>query len=100
MKLIKKKPYNTECECRQQLTAYAKELNLYNPDEITIGVFIKSHRALRELSNKTNREISEQARKAAEFAASKAKEEVLHGEYIQVEKLRQMTISELVEFLQ
>lgn len=77
------------------LLNYSREIGV----EITLESLIDSHRRLRELNISSRDEILKEAKEIYERTARIARENVENGEYIAVEKLKAMTLIEIVDFL-
>jgi len=66
---------------------------------LTLEQLIESHRYLRSL-NLDNREVRNKIFEEARVIGRKeGYDEVTNGEYVATEKLRKMTVNELIEFL-
>lgn len=82
---------------RNAIENYSKELDLHTT--MTIESLIDSHRHLREKNMKSHQEWLKELEKAREFGRKQGIEMVTHGQYIEVSKLKSMTITELVDFI-
>ena len=83
----------------EKIKKYMEDINgpLHNENVVTI--FIESHRYLRSL-NLENREIRQEAfRQGYESGRSAGMESITNGVYIEIGKLKAMTVLELAQFL-
>ena len=81
---------------RKRLAAYARELDI---ESLSLEGLIESHRRLRSM----NIEITEERRRTMDEAYKHGKEEgrkeALEKEYVSLERLSEMTLSEIVGLL-
>ena len=66
---------------------------------MTLESLIDSHRHLREKNMNSHQEWLKELEKAREFGRNQGIEIITHGKYIEVSKLKGMTILQLVEFI-
>ena len=79
------------------LKNYSEEIGLYN--EMTIEALIESHRHLRNLNQIHHKEWLKELEKGREIGRIQAEIFVKEHEWISVERLKSMTVAELVNFL-
>lgn len=81
---------------KELLAKYAKEMDI---ESLSLGGLIESHRRLRSM----NIEISEERRRimdeAYEHGRKEGRKEALVKEYVSLERLSEMTLSEIVGLL-
>ncbi len=80
-----------------KLEQYSQEIGLFNG--FTVESLIDSHRRLRIINSQTHAERMAELEAARAFGMEQGRQMILHGQYIEVEKLRSMTMQELTEFL-
>ena len=81
-----------------RLATYGREMGLHGA--LTLSSLIESHRHLRSLNLQDNEARRAEMRRAGDFAASAAREQVLTLEYVSLERLRSMTLQDIVELCQ
>lgn len=79
----------------QKIESYAEELNI--PKRLTLEMLINSHRYLRNNAIKSDEQLSKELNKIREIAKEDARKLVLNHEYISVEKLKRLSIAELMD---
>ena len=81
---------------KERLAAYAREVGI---DKWTLESLINSHRRLRSL----NMDVAEERRRtldeAYKFGLKEGRKEALEKEYVSIERLSKMTLSEIVGLL-
>lgn len=77
------------------LEKYCEELGV----GLTLDQLIDSHRNLRNMNLENRIEINRELDKARQFGREQGFDQVTNGLYIDVVKLKNMTIAELVEFI-
>jgi len=78
------------------LAAYAAEIGV---EHLSVVGLIESHRKLRGLTIRRYEERMAELERAREFGYAAGLQQATHGEYVEVAKLRLMTLDELVDFL-
>lgn len=81
----------------EKMAAYSKEIGLWDP--MSIDSLIDSHRKLRQANAQTWDERQAEMQKAREYAAADARKWVTEHEYVSVERLRTMTLTQIVELI-
>lgn len=81
----------------QKLIDYSKRIGLTDP--ISLDGLIESHSHLRNLNLENRALLNEEMERCRNIAIANARAEVQHGEYISIEKLQTMTISEISELV-
>ena len=79
-----------------KLRAYCEENGL---SELTLDELVDCYITLRNINVKRGQQWNEELRNARELGEIQGRERVINGEYIEVSKLKEMTIRELVDFL-
>ena len=79
------------------LKSYSEEIGLFS--EMTLESLIKSHRHLRELNKVRHTEWLKELEKGREIGRIQAEKVVKEQEWINVERLKNMTVAELVNFV-
>ena len=83
----------------EKIKKYMEDINGSSYNESSVVNFIESHRYLRSL-NLENREIRREAFKQGfESGRSAGMESITNGVYIEIGKLKAMTVLELAQFL-
>lgn len=80
-----------------QLEEYSKELDLHST--MLLSDLINSHRELRQKNMISHQQWLKEIDNGREWGKKQGLEMITHGKYIEVEKLKKMTIGELVEFI-
>jgi hypothetical protein len=81
----------------EQLRRYGDEMGLTGG--LTLAQLMESHRTLRTAALQSNDERQREIAVVRQRAAEAARQEVLHGEYVSVERLGAMTVVELAGFV-
>ena len=79
------------------LENYSNEIGLSN--QMTLQGLVDSHRHLREKNMRSHQEWLQDLEKAREFGKKQGFEMITNGQYIEVSKLKNMTIVQLIEFI-
>ncbi|VTU43046.1 MULTISPECIES: hypothetical protein [unclassified Variovorax] len=80
-------------EVWEQLRRYGEEMDLTGA--LTLQQLIDSHRSLRAAASQSNDERRQVIGDARNRAIEAAKQEVLHGEYVSMQRLSTMTVGEI-----
>lgn len=79
------------------LNEYSKEIGLY--EEMTLEDLISSHRKLRARSMQRHEEWLDELAKGREIGKQQGLEQVTFGDFIAKDKLKQMTLKEICEYI-
>lgn len=87
------------CNCEAKLKEYSKLLGLSESRSLTLDDLIKSHKDLRAITSKEQSEIEKIRSSAREQAYADTRKFVLTEKYISTDRLKKMSIQELVDIL-
>lgn len=86
-----------QIQIEQLLKQYSLEIGLENT--ISINMLIDSHRTLRVANQENTKKLHDQIQKGREIGIEQGRQLIANGEYIEVKKLKSMTVQELINFL-
>ncbi len=88
----------SDLDLQEKLKQYSIEI-FGEEGHMSLDTLIQSHRLLRAESVKSNQERIREFNEVHARAAESARQMVMHGEFISVERLRSMTLGEIAEFI-
>lgn len=84
-------------EDKKKLQAYSDEIGISSGFDL--DTLISSHRRIREINRESHINRMAELERARAIGEDQGFQAVTNGKYVEVEKLKAMTISELMEFL-